>query len=318
MSARLPRLRRLAPAAIMAVAALLIVPVQNRLDAGLPHSSVDPDLLYFSSPPAVKALALGYDGLLADIYWMRAIQYYGRRDEAQRRQIPYKNLAALLDIVTTLDPGMIDVYRTGSVFLAEPEPVGAGQPQKALELLDKGIAAHPRDWRLPFDKGFVHFWYTRDYREAGRAWLQASRIEGAPDWLAALAARGLSQGGAIEVARELWRRQLESAGRADLKENARNHLASIQVDEDLWTLEYLVEKYAALRGALPRSLAALVAAGWIRTVPKDPSGVPYAYDPSIGAVSLSSASKVKYIALPYDYRDPFKARLARLLTPQGK
>lgn len=303
--------RRLLPAGIIALAALLLAPVQKRVDEHFSGPSMDPDLLYFSSPALVKALALGYDGLLADVYWMRAIQYYGRRDEAERRQIPYKNLAALLDIVTSLDPGMIDVYRTGSVFLAEPKPVGAGEPQNALRLLDKGIAAHPRDWRLPFDKGFVHFWYTKDYQQAGRTWLEASRIEGAPKWLEALAARGLSQGGAIDVAKDLWRRQLEAAGRAELKANARNHLASIQVDEDLWTLEFCVERYAAAYGAFPPTMDSLIAAGFIRFMPKDPSGVPYLYDPSIGAVSLSGSSKVRYIALPYDYRDTYKAKLAR-------
>jgi tetratricopeptide (TPR) repeat protein len=312
MKTGIPWIRRLLPAGIFTLAALLIAPVQTRVDAGLARPSMDPDLLYFSSPAMVKALALGYDGLLADIYWMRAIQYYGRRDEARRRQVPYKNLAALLDIVTTLDPGMIDVYRAGSIFLSEPEPVGAGLPRKAVALLDRGIAAHPQDWRLPFDKGFVHYWYMRDYEQAGRAWLLASRIAGAPPWLEALAARGLSQGGAIEVAKELWRRQLESAGRADLRENARNRLASIQVDEDLWTLEFCLERYAAARGAFPASLDGLIAAGFIHFVPKDPSGVPYLYDPSIGAVSLSAATKVRYIALPYNYRDAYKAKLARL------
>ncbi len=84
-------------------AALLILPVQNRIDAQMNRTTIDPDILYFSSPRMVKAMALGYDDLVADVYWMRAIQYYGRREEAARRRVPYKNLAALLDIVTTLD-----------------------------------------------------------------------------------------------------------------------------------------------------------------------------------------------------------------------
>jgi len=91
----------------------------------------------------VKSLSLGYQSLLADLYWIRAVQYYGRREEAARRQVRYKNLAALLDITTTLDPQMMDVYRAGSSFLAEPEPVGAGQPEESLKLLDKGIGFYP-------------------------------------------------------------------------------------------------------------------------------------------------------------------------------
>jgi tetratricopeptide (TPR) repeat protein len=294
------------------IAALLVKPVQDRIDAHLNRASIDPDLLYFSSPAAVKAVAVGYDGLLADVYWMRAIQYYGRRAEAARRQVKYKNLPALLDIVTTLDSKMLDVYRAGSIFLAEPDPIGAGQPMAAVALLDKGISQLPGDWRLWFDKGFVYFWYLRDFKRAGEVWLGACSVAGSPPWMEALAARALSQGGEIETAKDLWRHQLEGSAREDVKENARNHLASIQVDEDIWTLEFFVEKYAAIHGASPARLEELVRAGFLIYVPKDPSGVSYQYDPSAGAVRLSAESKVHYLALPYNYRESFRERLARL------
>src|SRR3974377_2183287 len=118
--------------------------------------------LYFGSPAAVKKIALGYDGLVADVYWMGTIQYYGRREEAARRQVRYKNLGRLLDITTTLDPDLLDAYHAGSCFLAEADPVGAGQPYEAIKLLDKGISRHPQEWQLFFDRGFVHFWFTKD------------------------------------------------------------------------------------------------------------------------------------------------------------
>jgi tetratricopeptide (TPR) repeat protein len=299
-------------------AALLIKPVQDRLDSRLPRDPVDPDLLYFSSPPVVKALALGYDSLLADIYWMRAIQYYGRRDEAARRQIRYKNLPALLDIVTTLDPKMIDVYRAGSIFLAEPDPVGAGLPDAAIKLLEKGISCQPQEWRLWFDKGFVYFWHVKDFNQAGRVWLEGSRLKTAPRWMEALAASALSRGGAVDIARELWRRQLEDSTREDVRVNARNHLASIQVDEDIWSLEFFVELYAGRNGSLPPRLESLVLGGLLRYVPKDPSGAPYEYEPSSGKVRLGPDSKVRYLALPYDYRESFRARLAQQFGTKRK
>jgi tetratricopeptide (TPR) repeat protein len=307
---RLSAWRRWLPGIALLAAASLVKPVQDRMDALRPGDAVDPDILYFSSPGAVKAMALGYENLLADAYWMRAIQYYGRREEAARRRIRYKNLPALLDIVTTLDPQMLDVYRAGSVFLAEPDPLGAGQPLEAIRLLDKGIAQLPEEWRLRFDKGFVYFWYLHDYRNAGQTWLAAARIAGSPPWLEALAARGLSQGGAVDTAKDLWRRELEGSARADVKENARNHLAGIQVDEDIWALEFFVEKYAATHGARPPALDGLVRAGLISFVPRDPSGVPYDYDAPSGAISLDSSSKVSAIALSDDYRQTFMNRLA--------
>ena len=32
------------------------------------------EVLYITSPKAVKRLSLGYEGLLADVYWTRAVQ----------------------------------------------------------------------------------------------------------------------------------------------------------------------------------------------------------------------------------------------------
>jgi hypothetical protein len=299
-------------AALILTAAVLVKPVQDRIDASSRNGPpFDPDVLYFSSPAAVKALALGYDSLVADIYWMRAIQYYGRREEAARRQVRYKNLSALLDIVTMLDPEMLDVYRAGAIFLSEPDPVGAGQPLEAVRLLDKGIAHMPQEWRLRFDKGLVYFWSVKDFNKAGEVFLDASRLGSAPPWMEGMAASALSRGGAIETAKDLWRRQLEGSAREDVKDNARNHLASIQVDEDLWTIEFLVERHAALHGSPPPSLESLVRAGLLKRLPKDPSGVPYRYDGASGKASLGPESKVHYLVLPYNYRQSFRERLAQ-------
>ena len=307
---RLSAWRRWLPGIALLGAGLLVKPVQDRIDSLRPDGEVDADLIYFSSPGAVKAMALGYESLLADVYWMRAIQYYGRREEAARRQVRYKNLPALLDIVTTLDPQMLDVYRAGSIFLAEPDPIGAGQPREAIRLLDRGISQLPKEWRLLFDKGFVYFWYLHDYRSAGQTWLAAARLEGSPPWIEGLAARGLSQGGAVDAAKDLWRRELENSTRADVRNNARDHLNGIQVDEDIWTLEFFVEKYTATHNARPPTLAELVRAGFTSSVPNDPSGMPYDYYAPTGAVSLNPSSKARPITLPDDYRQIFMNRLA--------
>jgi hypothetical protein len=292
------------------IPAILIRPVQDRIDAHLAGTSTNPDVLYFGSPIVMEKLSLGYRSFVADLYWMRTIQYYGRREEADRRPVRYKNLAALLDITTTLDPDLVDAYRAGSTFLAEPDPAGAGQPYEAIRLLDKGISSHPRDWRFPFDKGFIYFWFLRDFKKAGEIWLETSRLPDTPAWMQGLAAMSMSKGGAMETARSLWQRQYQESGRADLRENARNHLLSIQVAEDLWTLEYLIQKYLRKTGTLPWRLEDLVRAGLIRQIPLDPLGTPYLYLPERAEVRLDPHSKVHYLSMPEVYRKAFLERLA--------
>lgn len=315
MTARSLRLKPYSLLIAVLVSAVLIKPVQDRLDARIGQPPIVSDVLYFSSPQVIQKMALGYDALLADIYWMRAIQYYGRRDEADRRRVRYGNLAKLLDITTTLDPDLLDAYFFGASFLAGPDPLGAGQPWEAIRLLDKGISRHPSQWRLHFSKGFIYFWHLNNYQAAGEVWLQAAGVPNAPSWMEGLAAMSLSKGGAVETARALWQRQYEESDRADLKENAKNHLLSLQTDEQIWTLEFLVEKYRKNTGAFPERLEMLVRAGLLKFVPRDPYGAPYHYDPATGKVTLSPESEARYIKIPYGYRSAFESQLAETYGP---
>jgi hypothetical protein len=300
------------------LAALLIKPVQDRVEERLQLYSVDPDTLYFSSPEGMKKLAMGYDSVLADIYWMRAIQYYGRRDEADKRPVRYKNLSALLQITVALDPDMLHAYRAGANFLSEPDPIGAGQPEEALKLLDAGIKRMPFEWRLLFDKGFIYYWFVKDYEAAGQCWLSASRLADAPAWMEGLAASALSKGGVVETAKTLWQRQYQESDRADIKENARNHLFSIQIAETLWALEYFIEKYYERFAAYPSELNDLVKANYLRALPVDPLGNSYEYDARTGIVERNPESKITYLGAPPGYREEYLKNLEKLIAGPEK
>src|SRR5258707_857626 len=69
------------------------------------------EVLYIASPKVLKRLSIGYDGLLADIYWTRAVQYFGAKHRAGAAR--YQLLAPLLEITTTLDPQLVVAYEFG-------------------------------------------------------------------------------------------------------------------------------------------------------------------------------------------------------------
>src|SRR6266849_9840927 len=122
------------------------------------------EVLYISSPQALKRMSLGYEGLLADMYWTRAVQYFGGKhhEGAQR----YELLAPLLEITTTLDPNLIVAYEYGSNFLSPQPPNGAGMPGRAIALDEYGIRNNPNEWRLYYQEGFVYYMELKDYAGA--------------------------------------------------------------------------------------------------------------------------------------------------------
>jgi hypothetical protein len=202
-----------------------------------------------------------------------------------------------------LDPNLLDAYRSGSCFLAEDDPVGAGQPKEALKLLDKGFRTHPQEWRLMHDKGFVYYWYLKDFKAAGETWMQAAQIPGAPHWLPSLAAAVLAKGGSFDVAIALWQEQYQKSTRANVRENARNHLISFQVAKEMWELEFLAEQYKKLFQSYPPNLKALIQGQEQRYSLADPLGTPYQYDPQSGRVRLGPDTKVVYLKVPEVYKE---------------
>jgi Tetratricopeptide repeat len=244
----------------------------RHIDESRPRASIE-DVLYISSPKVVKRASLGFDGLMACIYWTRAVQYFGSRHFEGGRT--YNELAPLLEIVTTLDPHLIPAYHFGASFLAPHPPAGAGQPDRAIELMEYGIQQNPNNWRLYYNLGFVYYTELKDYKKAGEAFERGSRAPNAHPLLKLLAASMNERAGDFETARLLWRATYESNNQKDIKQNALEHLRCIKVDEDLTHLEAAVTRFRERTGRLPATLWEVSAAEKLPGLPADPDGNPY-------------------------------------------
>lgn len=273
--------------ALLVVAFVLQVPIRSSLDRAKPPKS--PEWLYVSSETLLRHLSLGYEGLLADIYWTRVIQYYGREHLSKHSQ--FQLLGPLLRITTTLDPHLLVAYRFGAIFLAERPPAGAGQPQEALQLLRRGIVDNPGYWRFWEDLGFIYYWNLHDYAAAARTFNIGSQRPGAAIWMKTLAAAVATKGGGIRTSQILWSQIYRTAENDSMRENAREHLAALKAFEDLRGLDGVLFVYKSKEGRSARSLADLVAAGLLPSVPLDPSGSPYVVGPD-GNARLGPASGI--------------------------
>lgn len=258
------------------------------------------EVLYIPSAQTVKRMSLGYDGLMADLYWTRAVQYFGGKHKARSKQ--YQLLKPLLEITTTLDPHMIVAYQFGSIFLAQTPPEGAGDPQAAAELIQKGIQANSSDWRLYYSLGFIEWQELHNPKTAAEAFLKGSEQPGAGIWMKVMAARLSQDADNPETARYLWTNIYENSDDKSLKQNALKHLAALRVDQDVTFLQSYVERYRQQYGHYPASLQELQEAGWIRRLPLDPLGYPYLIRD--GRIEVSQPDELPFITkgLPPDYQ----------------
>ncbi len=288
------------------VAAVLLLAGAASLQAWRDRTFVLPDTsdeaIYIASPTALRRLTVGFNTLAADLYWIRAIQYYGgtkRRLEQQPTvaepppaladDTEYRHLYELLDITTSLDPRFDIAYRFGSVFLAEAYPSGPGRADLAIRLLEKGISQRADKWQYMQDVGFVYYWYLGDYHRAADWFERASRVPGAPNWLQPLAATTLARGGDRRTSRAMWLSILQSADEDWLRTQAEHRLLQLRALDDIDALQAIVDQVARETGQPPRDWTTLIASRRLRGVPRDPAGTPYALTTD-GKVRLGDGS----------------------------
>src|ERR1700741_2837641 len=85
----------------------------------------------YVTPVAAKRLSLAFNGLAADWYWMRSLQYVGGKivtyEDTHDGRIDFGNLSSLnigllpqlLQVSTTLDPQFMAPYEYGAMILPE-------------------------------------------------------------------------------------------------------------------------------------------------------------------------------------------------------
>jgi hypothetical protein len=228
---------------------------------------------------------------LADVYWMRAVQYYGgKRLKDEKR---FDLLDPLIGIATTLDPQLIHAYRFGAIFLSEQSPIGAEQPEKAVALLKQGIKHNPHDWQLYRDLGFVYYWYIKDYTTAAEAFLEGSKNPDSAPWMKTFAAELLARGGSRDSARFLWQQFYETADNEQMKQNARENLIRLRALDEMDLLREFISKVETRLGRPVQSIEELIKLGILKQRPLDPKGFPYTYDPKTKNVQMSPDSKVR-------------------------
>ena len=277
-------------AAVAVVSLLLLSVVLQLLNRRDTPTTPQTEQLYLPSAATLDRMALSFDSVVADVYWIRALQHFGRTRRSDRTEKSYDLLYPLLDIATTLDPRFSIAYRFGAIFLTEPFPDGPGRPDQAVTLLQKAARHMPERWEYLMDTGFVYYWSLHDYVEAARWFRRAGALPGSPSWLQSLAANTLAIGGNRLDSRALWRQIHETATDEWLRNESLRRLMQLDALDDIDRLLMECERFLSISGSWPEDWLALVGTEHLPATPLDPLGRAYLLDPSTRTVGVSPES----------------------------
>jgi tetratricopeptide (TPR) repeat protein len=280
---------RRASLAIIAALMTASIAIQVVRDRGWQPYQPPSGVMWVRSGEFAKRLALGFDNVAADVYWMRAVVYFGGHRLAEQAR-SFDQLFPLLDLVTSLDPYFTVAYRFGAIFLAEPLPGGAGRPDLAIQLLEKGVAADPRRWEYLEDIGFVHYFSTGNYALAAEAFKRAAAVPGAPEWLGPLAATTLAEGGNRESSRLLWTQLRDTTDIEWIRTSAAHRLQQLDAMDTLDALNAASRRFIEKHRRPPQDLRELAVDQRWRGIPVDPTGAEFMLDFQSGEVRLGDMS----------------------------
>jgi hypothetical protein len=247
--------------------------------------------VFVPRPEVARVSALGFDAVVADYYWLQAVQVVGRAKVVERKAFL---LAALIDVVTTLDPWVDHPYRFAAVWLTD----GEANVRKANELLRRGIEYHPSDWRNRFYLGFNLFWYLDENDEAAEVLEQATSLPDAPLYLRRLVARLKGEGGGgLEVAEAFLHGLILEAQTDVEREQYQTALGEIATERVARELDAARERYRAQHGRDIEKVADLVAGPRpvLAALPPEPQGGGWTIDPGTNRI-VSDVLRHRYEA----------------------
>jgi tetratricopeptide (TPR) repeat protein len=255
---------------------LAAMAVQGRIENLKRGESVHP-LLYLPSGKYLKVVALGFDGLLADVLYLWSIQYYGNYDIKDR----YTYLERIYDqVITELDPHYLDPYLVGALIMT----VEARQPEMALRLLDKAVRANPDQWLPAFEAGFLCYNDLHDYPRAAAYFEKALAVPGVHPLVRRFYAEMYNRAGDKRTSLREWLEIYQTSDDPYVHGIAWKHLHDLKIEVDLADLNRAAALFLDREKRPPRRLQELVSAGLVQSLPRDPEDLDYLYDRQTGEV----------------------------------
>ncbi len=240
-------------------------------------------------PELLRVASLGFESLVADYYWIQAVQVVGASNADPSEHGPL--LGRLVDVVTQLDPWVDHPYRFGALWMIDSLP----SIRLANQILRRGIAYHPLDWRNRFYLGFNQFFYLEDNPAAIETLEPALKLPGAPRYLSRLVARLRIDTDGLEASALFLQELVRSAPDGYAKAEYEKALDEIEAERRARFLDGAREEYKRRQGRDITRVADLLAGGnpVLRQLPAEPNGWEWSLDPETDRI-VSTYYRVRY------------------------
>jgi hypothetical protein len=231
----------------------------------------------------LRTASFGQRLLLADLYWLKLVQYVG--ETVLARQGRWDALYPLADLTTDLDPRFGYAYQIAGSNLSGL----AGRLEESERILRKGMRNVPDRWSLPFTLAVNKFLYEGDYAEAA-VWARRAAEVGKRHHLALLAANlslVADRDDEYAMAESFLEESIHQADTDPLREELQARLVKVRTYHALSRVERAVAEHEKRFGRRPASLEDIVRRAILPEIPRDPSGGRIEYDPGSGEVRSS-------------------------------
>lgn len=236
--------------------------------------------MYLPHGQYLRVAALGYEQVMADLLWIQTIQAMGERTVSEEAG---HWIYHALEVITDLDPAFVHVYEAGGIALATL----VTHIDESNRILEKGMRYNPTVWQLPFYLGFNYYFEFHDDQKAADYIARASRLPGAPAYLAPLAARLYVSARDPQDAVDFLAQVYVQTTDENIKKILEQRLKELVVERDLQLLEETIGRYRTLYRRAPQRLDDLVGPSLLRALPREPFGGRYLYDPQTQSVRSS-------------------------------
>lgn len=228
----------------------------------LPPKAEDMTAASLPKPEFARLASGEFTSLSSDYFVLRAAIFYGSHVNLDSEQ--GKWLGNALKLARYLDPYYAEPYWMAGAVLP-----WQGQPDTALDILLKGEKYKPEDWKIPFNIGFIYYYFMQDIQKAAEYFQKASSFSDSPAYLPMLTSRLYSKHGRGNMAVAFLQKLLGETEDILLRKKLSKRLKALKM---LNYLQTIVQDFKKKYGRYPDTLDEMTQRGFVKEIPRDPYG----------------------------------------------